>query len=176
MLPDELSRLRLIGLEPAQPFRGFSKKFSEQRIRFAHDLIPGIRQGIAYGVFADFTFENPLGRFKGLAGVRIGLGKKFRKPRRKASNRVVPWRSQACAIASSLLSSISAIWNLRCNRSVLTSSKMDPHPTNSRTSATSPATAAAATIAGLISRVRPVGLPCRPLKLRLDDEAHSSRP
>ena len=46
----------------------------------------------------------------------------------------------------------------------------------SRTSTTSPATAAAATIAGLISSVRPVGLPCRPLKLRFDDEAQISRP
>ena len=34
-----------------------------------------------------------------------------------------------------------------------------------------PATAAAATIAGLISSVRPDGLPCRPLKLRFDDDA-----
>ena len=39
-----------------------------------------------------------------------------------------------------------------------------------------PATAAAATIAGLISSVRPVGLPWRPLKLRLDDDALISRP
>ena len=39
---------------------------------------------------------------------------------------------------------------------------------------TSPAIAAAATIAGLISSVRPVGLPCRPLKFRFDDEAHIS--
>ena len=45
-----------------------------------------------------------------------------------------------------------------------------------RTSTTSPAIAAAATIAGLMSSVRPVGLPCRPLKLRLDDEAHISAP
>ncbi len=43
-------------------------------------------------------------------------------------------------------------------------------------STTSPATAAAATIAGLISSVRPVGLPCRPLKLRFDDDAQTSRP
>ena len=42
-----------------------------------------------------------------------------------------------------------------------------------RTSVTSPATAAAATIAGLISNVRPVGLPCRPLKLRFDELAHT---
>ena len=41
----------------------------------------------------------------------------------------------------------------------------------SRTSTTSPAIAAAATIAGLMSSVRPVGLPWRPLKLRFDDEA-----
>ena len=47
---------------------------------------------------------------------------------------------------------------------------------HSRTSTTSPATAAAATIAGLISRVRPVGLPCRPLKFRLDEDAQTSRP
>src|SRR4029079_2148588 len=45
-----------------------------------------------------------------------------------------------------------------------------------RTCTTSPAIAAAATIAGLMSSVRPVGLPCRPLKLRLDDEAHTSAP
>ena len=31
-------------------------------------------------------------------------------------------------------------------------------------------------MAGLISRVRPVGLPCRPLKLRFEDDAHTSRP
>jgi hypothetical protein len=36
-----------------------------------------------------------------------------------------------------------------------------------RTSLTSPAMAAAATMAGLISKVRPVAEPCRPLKLRL---------
>ena len=49
----------------------------------------------------------------------------------------------------------------------VTSSSID------RTSTTSPATAAAATMAGLISSVRPVGLPCRPLKLRFDEEAHT---
>src|SRR5689334_4844032 len=43
----------------------------------------------------------------------------------------------------------------------------------SRTSATSPAIAAAATIAGDMRSVRPVGLPCRPLKLRFDDEAQT---
>jgi hypothetical protein len=42
-----------------------------------------------------------------------------------------------------------------------------------RTSTTSPARAAAATIAGLISSVRPVGLPWRPLKLRFEEEAHT---
>ena len=36
--------------------------------------------------------------------------------------------------------------------------------------------AAAATMAGLISSVRPVGLPCRPLKFRLEDDALISRP
>ena len=46
----------------------------------------------------------------------------------------------------------------------------------SRTSVTAPSIAAAATMAGLISRVRPVGLPCRPLKLRLLDEAQTCRP
>src|SRR5205814_5339293 len=46
----------------------------------------------------------------------------------------------------------------------------------SRTSTTSPAIAAAATIAGLMSSVRPVGLPWRPLKFRLDDEAQIWRP
>lgn len=47
---------------------------------------------------------------------------------------------------------------------------------NSRMSATRPSIAAAATMAGLISNVRPVGLPWRPLKLRLLDDAHTSRP
>ena len=51
-----------------------------------------------------------------------------------------------------------------------------PPPASSRTSTTSPAIAAAATIAGLISSVRPVGLPCRPLKLRFDDDAQTWRP
>src|SRR6185369_6200383 len=46
----------------------------------------------------------------------------------------------------------------------------------SRTSATSPAIAAAATIAGLMSSVRPVGLPWRPLKLRFDEDAQTWRP
>ncbi len=46
----------------------------------------------------------------------------------------------------------------------------------SRTSVTQPSTAAAATIAGLIKSVRPVGLPWRPLKFRLLDEAQISRP
>ena len=46
----------------------------------------------------------------------------------------------------------------------------------SRTSTTSPAIAAAATIAGLISSVRPVGLPCRPLKLRFDEDAQTCCP
>src|SRR6185436_14990966 len=46
----------------------------------------------------------------------------------------------------------------------------------SRTSHTSPAIAAAATIAGDISSVRPVGLPWRPLKLRLDEDAQTCRP
>src|SRR6187397_2531259 len=45
-----------------------------------------------------------------------------------------------------------------------------------RTSTTSPAIAAAATIAGLINRVRPVGLPWRPLKFRFDDDAEIWRP
>ena len=81
MLFDELSRLRLIGLEAAQPFRGFSKKLSKQRLRFEHDLIPCFRQGLAYEVFANFALEDPLGRFEGFAGCHIGLGKQFRKPR-----------------------------------------------------------------------------------------------
>src|SRR5438132_7524842 len=46
----------------------------------------------------------------------------------------------------------------------------------SLTSATAPVIAAAATMAGLMSSVRPVGLPCRPMKLRLLDEALISRP
>src|SRR5579859_2609460 len=36
--------------------------------------------------------------------------------------------------------------------------------------------AAAATMAGLIKRVRPSLEPCRPMKLRLDEEAEISRP
>src|SRR6185295_6986299 len=46
----------------------------------------------------------------------------------------------------------------------------------SRTSATAPWTAAATAMAGLISRVRPVGLPWRPMKLRLLVDALISRP
>src|SRR5439155_3921663 len=46
----------------------------------------------------------------------------------------------------------------------------------SLTSVTSPVMAAATTMAGLISSVRPVGLPWRPMKLRLLDEALISRP
>ena len=38
----------------------------------------------------------------------------------------------------------------------------------SRASATAPVTAAAATMTGLMSSVRPVGLPWRPLKSRVD--------
>ena len=45
-----------------------------------------------------------------------------------------------------------------------------------RTSTTSPAIAAAATIAGDISSVRPVGLPWRPLKFRFEEDAQISRP
>src|SRR5574341_2142402 len=47
------------------------------------------------------------------------------------------------------------------------------HRSHSRTSVTSPAMAAAATMEGLMSRVRPVGLPCRPLKFRLLCRGHS---
>ena len=50
------------------------------------------------------------------------------------------------------------------------------HRSTSRTSVTAPAIAAAATMAGLMRSVRPVGLPCRPLKFRLDEEAQTSRP
>src|SRR5439155_758291 len=46
----------------------------------------------------------------------------------------------------------------------------------SLTSVTTPVIAAAATIAGLMSNVRPVGLPCRPMKFRLLDDALISRP
>src|SRR5262245_442543 len=49
-------------------------------------------------------------------------------------------------------------------------------PSISRTSLTAPSSAAAATMAGLISKVRPDGLPCRPLKLRLLEEAQTCRP
>ena len=55
-------------------------------------------------------------------------------------------------------------------------SRADFFEQSSRTSTTSPAIAAAATIAGLISSVRPVGLPWRPLKLRFDDDAQTCRP
>src|SRR5690606_31784026 len=51
-----------------------------------------------------------------------------------------------------------------------------PTPNTSRASVTMPVTAAAPTITGLISTVRPVGEPCLPLKFRLDDEAHSWSP
>ena len=44
------------------------------------------------------------------------------------------------------------------------------------TSTTSPANAAEATILGLIRSVRPVGLPCLPLKFRLLEDAQISRP
>ena len=46
----------------------------------------------------------------------------------------------------------------------------------SRASATRPVTAAAATMSGLMRRVRPVGLPWRPLKLRLEELAQSWSP
>src|SRR6266540_3686101 len=45
----------------------------------------------------------------------------------------------------------------------------------SLTSVTAPLMAAAATMAGLIKSVRPVGLPCRPMKLRLLEDALISR-
>ena len=61
-------------------------------------------------------------------------------------------------------------------RSRSTANWRPPIAATARTSTTSPAIAAAATIAGLISSVRPVGLPCRPLKLRFDEEAQTSRP
>ena len=52
---------------------------------------------------------------------------------------------------------------------------LDGHQLNGpRTSTTSPASAAAATIAGLISSVLPVGLPCLPLKFRFEEEAQTS--
>lgn len=46
-------------------------------------------------------------------------------------------------------------------------------PVNSRTSHTYPRSAAAATMAGDIKRVLPVGEPCLPLKLRLEELAHT---
>src|SRR5207244_11408736 len=46
----------------------------------------------------------------------------------------------------------------------------------SLTSVTTPVLAAAATIAGLVSNVRPVGLPCRPVTFRLLDDALISVP
>src|SRR4029453_11151275 len=50
------------------------------------------------------------------------------------------------------------------------------HRRISLTSVTAPLMAAAATMAGLIRSVRPVGLPWRPMKLRLLDDALISRP
>src|SRR5262245_56063338 len=50
------------------------------------------------------------------------------------------------------------------------------HRRISLTSVTAPLMAAAATMAGLIKSVRPVGLPWRPMKLRLLDDALISRP
>src|SRR5204863_8292220 len=50
------------------------------------------------------------------------------------------------------------------------------HRRISLTSATAPLMAAAATMAGLINSVRPVGLPWRPMKLRLLEDALISRP
>src|SRR5256885_9577446 len=50
------------------------------------------------------------------------------------------------------------------------------HERISLTSATAPEIAAAATMAGLIRSVRPVGLPWRPMKLRLREDALISRP
>src|SRR5207249_8290457 len=50
------------------------------------------------------------------------------------------------------------------------------HRSISLTSVTSPVMAAAATMAGLINSVRPVGLPWRPMKLRLLELAQISRP
>src|SRR5262249_19780372 len=47
---------------------------------------------------------------------------------------------------------------------------------SSRASVTLPAMAAAATMTGDMSSVRPVGEPWRPLKLRFDDEAHTCGP
>src|SRR5256885_12878462 len=50
------------------------------------------------------------------------------------------------------------------------------HRRISLTSATAPVIAAAATMAGLIRSVRPVGLPCRPMKFLLLDDALIWRP
>ena len=46
-------------------------------------------------------------------------------------------------------------------------------PNTSRASATPPVIAAAATMTGDMRIVRPVGLPCLPLKLRFEEEAQS---
>src|SRR3989338_4990874 len=50
------------------------------------------------------------------------------------------------------------------------------HLRYSRTSTILPVKAAAATIAGLMRMVRPPGLPCRPIKFRLEEEAQISLP
>src|SRR5574337_258273 len=63
-----------------------------------------------------------------------------------------------------------------CATGDLTSDIVLSHDSISRTSVIRPRMAAAATMAGLMRRVRPVGLPMRPLKFLLLEAAHSSRP
>src|SRR5215469_17211058 len=58
----------------------------------------------------------------------------------------------------------------------LTALVVGRHRRISLTSATAPLIAAAATMAGLIKSVRPVGLPWRPMKFRLLEDALISRP
>ena len=89
---------------------------------------------------------------------------------------VIDFRNRAGMMRSvSMLSPRSGRAGPRMLTNLLNRHQLTAHR-SSRTSTTSPATAAAATIAGLISSVRPVGLPCRPLKFRFDDDAQISRP
>ena len=115
---------------------------------------------------------------------RIGHRMRPTRPLRAACDRprtgaaASPSNVIACRKRAGMMRSVSML-SPRSGSAVpgdLANPSQSPCSGSSRTSTTSPATAAAATIAGLISSVRPVGLPCRPLKLRFDEEAQISRP